>query len=189
MRSDEELMAAYKEHDVAAFRELFQRYAPVLLRLLARDAPTSEAAKDLVQQTFLQLHRARFDFDTGRPFKPWLFTIALNLKREYFRTRRRHPESLAGDAQLERASSVSLHEQLGAQRSVNWALERLPDDQREVIELHWFDGLSFTEIAERLGIGLSAARVRAHRGYRQLRELLGDGVERKIGNVPGRGGI
>jgi RNA polymerase sigma-70 factor (ECF subfamily) len=53
------------------------------------------------------------------------------------------------------------------------ALTKLREGQREVIELHWFEGLSFAEIATRVGASLSAVKVRAHRGYGRLREILG----------------
>jgi len=65
MKSDEELMAAYVAGDQAAFEELFRRYAPALLRVIGRQLSSPGEAHDLVQQTFLQLHRARYDFKPG----------------------------------------------------------------------------------------------------------------------------
>jgi len=55
-------------------------------------------------------------------------------------------------------------------------LRELPADQREVIELHWFDGLEFPEVATVVGASVSAVKVRAHRGYVRLRAALGDDV-------------
>ena len=94
--SDEELMAAYIAGDRAAFRELFQRYAPLLERAMARDLRSTEEANDLVQQTFLHLHRSRLDFEPGRKLKPWIFTITLNLKREFFRRSKRRQKAATG---------------------------------------------------------------------------------------------
>ena len=62
------------------------------MRAMLRELYVREEANDLVQQTFLQLHRARVDFDPGQKLKPWVFTIAMNLKREYFRRKKRRPE-------------------------------------------------------------------------------------------------
>src|SRR5262245_34419269 len=93
MKSDEELMASYVAGDEPSFRALFRRHAPVLLRTLGRDLWRPEDANDLVQQTFLQLHRGRRDYQLGRPLRPWLYTIAFNVKREYFRRTKRRPES------------------------------------------------------------------------------------------------
>jgi RNA polymerase sigma-70 factor (ECF subfamily) len=175
VRSDEDLMAAYAAGDKAAFRELFQRYAPVLMRLMLRDLRRPEDARDLLQQTFLQLHRARFDFVQGEPFRPWLFTIALNLKRQSFRQHRRRPEvPLEPPAE---PLAPPLLEQAETGQAVRWALSELSADCREVIELHWLGGLSFAEVGACLKISAVAAKVRAHRGYVRLRELLNQELE------------
>ncbi len=168
-------MAAYVAGDKAAFRELFQRYAPLLQRTMARDLRTPEEAHDLVQQTFLHLHRSRLDFEPGRKLKPWIFTIALNLKREHFRrSRRRQETSLDDDRAPEPFEGPRGQERSDAARETARALEGLPPDHREVIELHWFGGLSFPEVAEAVGSTVAAVKVRAHRGYVALREKLGD---------------
>src|SRR5450432_4495038 len=85
MSTDEELMDRYLAGDREAFRELFRRYAPVVLRLVRRNVPTDEA-HDLVQLTFLHLHRGRKDFRRGARLRPWLCTIAINVRRQYFRS-------------------------------------------------------------------------------------------------------
>jgi len=178
-------MAAHVAGEALAFRELFERYAAPLERLLLRDLSAREEARDLVQQTFLQLHRARLDFDPEKRLKPWLYTIAMNLKREHFRRRKRRPEQLDTEAADRQPTEPRGQQRVEARRTVAWALARIPNDQREVIELHWFGGLSFPELAEGIGISVAAAKVRAHRGYLRLRELLGD-FEAPAGNpTPG----
>ena len=172
--SDEELMAAYIAGDKAAFRELFRRYTPLLQRAMARDLRSLEEAHDLVQQTFLHLHRSRLDFEPGRKLKPWIFTIALNLKREYFRrNKRRRETSLEDDRAAEPFEGPRGQERSDAAREIARALRLLPAEHREVIELHWFGGLSFPEVAEAVGSTVPAVKVRAHRGYEALRKLLG----------------
>ena len=93
MKTDEELMAAYVAGDQSAFSELFSRYGQMLVRLMSRHIRNQDDVHELVQQTFLQLHRARADFDQSRKLRPWLMTIAFNLKREYYRRRMRKPEA------------------------------------------------------------------------------------------------
>ena len=192
-------MAAYVAGDAAAFRVIFARYAPLLLRAMLRELHVREEANDLVQQTFLQLHRARADFDLGQKLKPWVFTIAMNLKREYFRKKKRRPErSLEGDAIPEPAVAALGAARVDARRTLARVLEDLPADQREVIELHWFDGLEFPEVAVVVGASVSAVKVRAHRGYVRLRQALGDeaslpplpsGTDEPAGNRERAGGI
>lgn len=187
MRSDEELMLAYVGGDATAFRELFERYAPILLRVLARRLHSNEEAHDLVQQTFLQLHRARNDFRADARLRPWLFTIALNLKREHFRRGRRHPEApLELDGRRDPSVGPRGTQRAEAARELQGALAKIPADQAEVIALHWFEGLSFTEVAEVVGASVSAVKVRAHRGYVALRRLLDESPgSRNRGPNPG----
>jgi RNA polymerase sigma-70 factor (ECF subfamily) len=173
VQSDEELMAAYVSGEKAAFQEIFRRYAPLLQRTMTRDLRTTEEANDLVQQTFLHLHRSRLDFEPGRKLRPWIFTIALNLKREYFRrVKRRRESSLEGEGAPEPFEPPRGQERSDAAREVERALETLPAQQREVIVLHWLGGLSFPEVAESVGSTVAAVKVRAHRGYTALRGVL-----------------
>lgn len=176
MRSDEELMAAYVRGDASAFRELFDRHAPVLLRVLRHQLKRPEDAQDLVQQTFLHLHRSRNDFREGAELRPWLFTIALNLKREYFRRAARKPEApLELEAEAGPAVGPRGQEQAEAANEVSYAFAHLPEDQREVIALHWLGGVPLPQVAELVGASVSAVKVRAHRGYAAMRRALSDG--------------
>jgi RNA polymerase sigma-70 factor (ECF subfamily) len=176
MDSDEALMLRYAGGDEAAFRELFARWAAPLLRLLRRHVGRDPDAQDLAQQTFLQLHRARRDFRAEMKLKPWIITIALNLARDHLRRRGRRPEASLDEGTIpEPAVAPAVGgEAEEAARRVRLALAELPREQREVIELHWFEQLSFPEIAGIVGATSGAVRVRAHRGYVALRARLGD---------------
>src|SRR5260221_489686 len=151
--SDETLMAAYVAGDDAAFEILFKRHAPILTGMMRRHVRSEEVANDLLQQTFLHLHRARNDFRPGSSLRPWLFTIAMNCIREHFRRLGRRKESdltpevestlIAHDPSLEGLEEARL-----ARVRLFAALEKLPQNQREVIEMHWFQGRPFQEVAE-----------------------------------------
>ncbi len=168
-------MEAWRQGDQDAFRVLFTRWAPRLLGVVRRQVRSEDDARDIVQQTFLQLHRARHDYRSGTPLRPWLFTICLNLKREYFRRRARKPEApLTLDGRSDPVQGA--HDPVLAERGrqLHAALASLPDTQRDVIELHWFQGLPFGEVAEVVGASVTAVKVRAHRGYERLRGLLSE---------------
>ncbi len=170
--TDEELMQRYaNDGDRAAFEELFRRYVGPLKAMFSRTGGSEVDALDLVQQTFLQLHNARRDYKTGLPVRPWLYAIALNVGRGAARRSRRRREDGVDDDRLD-AVGVAPSTSTPTDRAVHRALERLPHDQREVIVLHWFDGLEFSEISRVVDASLSAVKVRAHRGYNRLRELL-----------------
>jgi len=166
-------MRAYCAGDSAAFDELFRRFAPLLERVLRRFGLTADKIADLVQQTFLQLHRARFDFRQDAELRPWLMTIAFNLAREQLRKRRRRPEA-DFDAIVDERLAVPPREQVRfeTRRDLSMALCRLPEDQQEVVRLHFVEELSFEEIGVKLGATAGAVRVRAHRGYTALRKML-----------------
>jgi RNA polymerase sigma factor (sigma-70 family) len=168
MSTDEELMERHLAGDRAAFRELFRRYAPVVLRLVRRNV-SIEDAHDLVQLTFLHLHRGRKDFRRGARLRPWLCAIAINVRRQYLRAMK-HRESVAPAPDMgEKLAAPPTSDVVGKVRA---ALAELSGDQQEVIVLHWVEGLSFREVADVVGASLSAVKVRAHRGYEVMRLSL-----------------
>lgn len=165
-------MEAYARGDRAAFDALFSRHAARLHGVLSRGMRRPEDAKDLVQQTFLQLHRHRADYDPSRAFRPWLYTIGLNLKRQYLRTKGRRPESEL-DEMVERTLAHTPGSALLENRQLlELGLRRLSPETAEVIVLHWFGELPMTEIAAMVGASESAVKVRAHRGYEALRAIF-----------------
>lgn len=170
---DEALFARYAGGDTAAFQVLFARFAPLLTRIVRRRVFDQAKAQDLVQQTFLQLHRARKDFRVDGKLRPWAVTICMNVVRQHFRrAQRAHELPLEDDGSW--MPSVGPHDPVRAEaaRQLHTALAQLPDGTRRAIELHWLEGMPFPEVAEALGISTSAVKVRAHRGYQKLRDLL-----------------
>ncbi|HJL16630.1 MAG TPA: RNA polymerase sigma factor [Sandaracinaceae bacterium LLY-WYZ-13_1] len=171
--TDEELMAAYASGDAEAHRRLFERLAPAVYAVVRRQLRDETAAEDVLQHTFLQLHRARHDFRSGAKLRPWLFTIALNRVRDVFRKRQRQPESpLELDGRRDPSVEPRRLERAQEAARVREALATLPDDQRRAIELHWLEERPFAEVARMVGASVSAVKVRAHRGYKKMRVRL-----------------
>jgi RNA polymerase sigma-70 factor (ECF subfamily) len=165
-------MTRFRQGGTRAFDALFQRYARPIHGYLARLTGSPAAAEDLSQQTFLSLVRARGRYQEGARFKPWLYAIATNAARDW--QRRKRPEDLTDEGELPAgvASEEPLLKDAGLEHAVHRALAQLPEGQRIPILMHRFEGLGFAEIAETLGLTESAVKVRAHRGYARLRELL-----------------
>ncbi len=161
--------------DRAAFRTLFDRYSGRLLGYFRRFVGRDPVAQDLVQQTFLHLHRARKDYRLGAPLRPWLYTIAANLRREHFRRRGRRPE-VQLDPDRHRGPVATPATSTPEARLLRRALAQLPEHERDVLVLHWFEGLSMAEVAQVLGASRSAVKVRAHRAYKKLQGMLEEGV-------------
>jgi RNA polymerase sigma-70 factor, ECF subfamily len=166
-------MRQFCRGEARAFDALFERYARPLNRYLARLVGAS-AADDLTQATFLSVVRARGRFRDGARVKPWMYAIATNAARDWMR--RQRPEDLSSDGELPNVADTaeSVMRDLGLERTVATALEQLTGSQREAILLHKFEGMSFAEIADSLGVTESTVKVRAHRGYEKLRVLLAD---------------
>src|SRR3712207_3101284 len=126
-------------------------------------------ADDLLQTTFLSVVRGRGRYQPQTNLRGWLFAVATNAARDALRrTRRRREQSHEAP---ERGIDPVLPDPAAA-RALQQALAELPAEQREAVLLHKMHELSFPEIAEVLGIGVSAAKVRAHRGYEKLRARL-----------------
>lgn len=173
-RTDEELFLAYRDGEAAAFDALFLRYEARLRRFVQRKVGYVNEVDELVQQTFLHLHRSRKDFRAGAPLRPWLYTICLNVCRHHLRRKGRRGWSVELHDGV--TPTVPPHDPVADEDAarVRKALAELPEHERLVIELHWLQGLAFREVAEVLGAGLSAVKVRAHRGYKRLRASLGE---------------
>lgn len=177
---DEELMLQYAAGDVGAFEELFRRYGQKIYNIFLRSSGDSALAQDLLQECFLRVSEARYRYKPKAPFSNWLITLAMNLLRDNFRKKRRReahflpiaergkPDFLPGPATDPQISA----EQQQVKAAVDEALRHLPEEQREVIILSKFEGLSFAEIGNILGISPAAAKQKAYRGIQTLREKL-----------------
>jgi RNA polymerase sigma-70 factor (ECF subfamily) len=171
--TDEALMERFCRGDEAAFDALFSRYGAPIHSFLCRLVGMS-AAEDITQQTFLSVVRARGRFHEGARFKPWVYAIAANAARDHLR--RRRPEQLTdeGNVPEEGTAQAPLEPDAGLRRRVTHALDQLPQSQREAILLSRLEGLTFAEIGAGAGLTETAIKVRAHRGYQRLRQLLKD---------------
>jgi RNA polymerase sigma factor (sigma-70 family) len=163
-------MERFVQGEEAAFSALFERHAPRLRGTLRRMVGAA-AADDVLQTTFLSIVRARGRYERGAPFRPWLYAVAVNAAVDFLRRHGRE-EAFPSDSLPEVAAEPTPMADPGLSRVVEAALVQLPANQREAIVLHRFEGFSFREIANLLGVTETAVKVRAHRGYERLRTLL-----------------
>jgi len=174
---DDELvrfMIAYQAGELAAFERLYAALAGELERYFSAVAPAGTAALDLVQDTFLAVHRSRRTYLPPLPVRPWIFGIARNVLGRHRRTawrRGRHEERAIGpdDERAERVEPGGTVEP----SDVAEALRLLPAGRREVWILHHVHGWSFQQIAARFQIGVGAAKLRSSRAMKALRASLG----------------
>ncbi len=168
------LMVRYQQGDAEAFRELFEALRRPLRAYLAALTRNLARADDLVQETFLHLHRSRATYRLPRPVRPWAFGIARYVFLMERRARGRRMRVINEDLELPQELAIPAQAfGLEDREAVRGALGTLPEDQREVLLLHHVWGFSFAEIGQTLGIRAGAAKVRSHRALARLRKLLG----------------
>ena len=174
-------MARYAAGDDAAFGEVYDLLAARLFGYLVRQTRDHARAEDIVQQTFLQMHRARGTFIPGAEVLPWAFAIARRLMIDGMRRGRREVLSENDDASSPDdgaiATGAAADDLVQAQETatrIRFALTRLPEQQRVAFELVKQEGMSLAEAAQVLGTTVAAVKLRAHRAYEALRGVLGD---------------
>lgn len=179
--SDEELMQRLFYRDSGAFEALFDRYGDLVYSTALRVLHDPQLAEDVSQEIFVRIWKApqRYVADRGR-FLTWLISVTRNRSVDELRSRGRRrryetasPEEQefeppAGDS-ANPALSAQLAEQAGIVRA---ALAELPPEQREVIELAYFGGLTQQEISERLAQPLGTVKTRIRLGMQKLRAAL-----------------
>jgi RNA polymerase sigma-70 factor (ECF subfamily) len=172
-----ELMIAYQQGDIAAFEGLYRALRPRLQQYLSVLTRNRSLADDLLQETFLQIHRSRRTHLPGRSVVPWAFAIARHVYlmdvRKRTRLRRREVDL---DDPLPEMPVPPEAEGLAEKARLQDALGQLPAEQVEAITLHHVWGFTFEEIGATLGIRAVTAKVRAFRGMQRLREILGAGL-------------
>ena len=176
---DADLMRTLAEGDDLALNRLMEAWSPPLSAYLIRLTGSHATAADLVQESFVRVHRNRFAYRPSQKFSTWLFAIATNLARNHARWRSRHPEALTEPEALREmataSSNDSPYEQAAAKESlaaVQKAVGELPQDMREVLILSTWHGMSHADIARVQGTSEKAVELRLYRTRKILRELL-----------------
>jgi RNA polymerase sigma-70 factor, ECF subfamily len=176
--SDHQAISAVLAGDADAYAVLVRRYQKPVYNLMYRMTGGSHAdSLDLAQETFIKAYEALHRFRVGSRFFPWLYSIGLNHSKNFLRRSRAHPSVDIDECELGSGLDHPGQEEeaLCARldyRNLREALGELPVDYREAVVLRYHEDLSMEEIATALGISVSGAKMRVHRGLGKLRELL-----------------
>ncbi len=178
---DEELMQRLAYQDLAAFRALYFRYGDLVYSTALRIVRDAHQAEDMVQEIFVRLWRRPGSYVAGRGrFPTWLISVARNRAVDGIRARSRRfryegasPEQQGRPLPSPSSDDPALTAELADQRRlVLAALADLPPEQRQVIELAYFGGLTQQEIAQRLSQPLGTVKTRIRLGMQKLRTAL-----------------
>jgi RNA polymerase sigma-70 factor, ECF subfamily len=179
LQTDETLALGVQRGSKSDLSELVHRHHHLLIGYLYRMTGGDRVlAEDLAQETFLRVIRGIKQYQYPRPFKPWLYALATNLARDYYKradTRRSLlildslTSKIVSDDQPEDAMLLS-----DETRGVAMALQVLPDTHREAVILRYYQGFSHSEIAEALNIPVGTVKSRLSNGIARLREILSE---------------
>ena len=178
---DQQVINRVLRGDVDAFGTLVHRYQRPIFNLMYRVAGTSEDAADLTQETFAKTYQNLERFKPGKRFFPWLYSIGLNVARDFGRKNKLNPETKAVN---ELENLTTYHSPEADQDNLiagldfltlEKTLRSLPIAYREALVLRYHEELPMRDVAEALDISLSAAKMRVKRGLEMLRQSFKEG--------------
>jgi RNA polymerase sigma-70 factor (ECF subfamily) len=163
-------MELYQQADPAAPAALVGALSPALLRFFKSQMASRQQADDLLQETWLRIHRVRHTYRPGEPVLPWIYAIARRVRVDgYRRTRRITLREIAMEVLPERLAEA---EPRNPGPAFDTLVAALPEAQREVITMLKVGGLSLEEVARATSSTVGAVKQKAHRAYKRLRQLL-----------------
>ena len=172
------LLRIATERSDGAFRRLFEEFGPRIKNYMVRQGADAATAEELAQETLLSVWRKAglYSAEKGTP-ATWMFTIARNLRIDRLRREvvwQELSNELTEDMQSEDAAPDDMASERQRQLRVQGVLAGLPADQREVITLAFIDGLSHSDIAQRLSLPLGTVKSRLRLAYQKVRDALED---------------
>jgi RNA polymerase sigma-70 factor (ECF subfamily) len=163
-------MERYQQADPEAPAALVRALSPALLRFFGSQLATRGQADDLLQETWMRIHRVRHTYRPGEPVLPWVYAIARRVRIDgYRRTRRVATHEITLEALPERPAPVEPRNPLP---SFEGLVAALPESQREVVTMMKVGGLTLEEVGLATSSTVGAVKQKAHRAYERLRKLL-----------------
>ncbi len=171
----EMLMVRYQQGDFAAATALIRRISPRLHRFFLAKSMSRTDAEDLLQETWLRIHKVRHTYRPGEPALPWFYAIARHIRVDHYR---KSVRAAAGERELEEMSKgvSSAPHQAGELEAL---LAPLSEGQREVIAMLKVEGMSLEEVARAMSSSVGSVKQKVHRAYKKLRETISATSSRK----------
>jgi RNA polymerase sigma-70 factor (ECF subfamily) len=167
----ETLMAHYQQGDFGAATDLIERISPQLNRFFLAQSLSRTDADDLLQETWLRIHKVRHTYRPGEPALPWFYAIARHVRVDHYR---KSVRTAAGERQLEAMSKevATVSKEFDHADGLNALLAPLSQSQREVIEMLKVAGMSLEEVARATSSSVGSVKQKVHRAYKKLRETM-----------------
>jgi RNA polymerase sigma-70 factor (ECF subfamily) len=173
------LRSVAQHRDRHAFEQLYGYFAPRIKSYMLRQGADETSADDLAQETMIQIWRKASHYDPGKAaVTTWVFSVARNLQIDRLRKHKLHEVELKTDSTF---SSEQLHyneqfEKHPDAERLRTLIGRLPEDQMDVVQLAFFEGLSHTEVSFRLAIPIGTVKSRLRLAFDKLRVGMGEKI-------------
>ncbi|MGI9071836.1 MAG: RNA polymerase sigma factor [Bryobacteraceae bacterium] len=173
VRADlEDLMVRYQRADGAATTAFIAAVSPMLYRFFVHQPGSRDDAPDLLQDTWLRIHKSRYSYRPGEPVLPWLYAIARHVQVDGYRRQQRiRSREQAVDTLPE--CHTRPHSAAAPAPSFEALVTALPESQREVLRMLKVTGMSLEEVARATASSVGAVKQKTHRAYEKLRRILG----------------
>ncbi|MEM6342397.1 MAG: RNA polymerase sigma factor [Bacteroidota bacterium] len=173
--SEEDSMQAVKDGDIQAIAKLYERYRQPLMGYFYRRTGGEESlSQDLVQAVFMRVLRYRTSYRAGAALRPWLFQMARNVLYDEWQSQ----QPMANTVSVEQVELVQrdirIDQQIEKQERESYlrqALQQLPEESQELIELCKYQALPYREVGQMLGISEGNVKVRLHRAVKRLGQV------------------
>jgi len=164
-------MARYQAGDFVAATALIDRISPQLYRFFLGQIVSRLDADDLLQETWLRVHRVRHTYRPGEPVLPWFYAIARHVRVDHYRKAIR---TTSREQRLEEMSELAAMapEQIGKSDDLDALLAPLSESQREVLQMLKVAGMSLEEVARATSSTVGSVKQKVHRAYEKLRERM-----------------
>jgi RNA polymerase sigma factor (sigma-70 family) len=171
-----DLRARFRQGDPEAVRAIYRSHGRLVYAVAYKVLGERGLAEEATQQAFVKAWRAAQSFDEQRELGPWLAAIARRVAIDVYRRealRRADPLESAQPGDPALVSSPESAEAIYDVWEVRQAVAELPEDEREVVKLQHFEGLTHVQVAERLGVAVGTVKSRSFRAHKRLATMLG----------------
>lgn len=167
----EALMVRYQRGDFGAATDLIGSTSPLLHRFFLAQSHSRTDADDLLQETWLRIHKVRHTYRPGEPALPWFYAIARHVRVDHYR---KWVRNAFGERRIEAMSTeaASIQQQFDQADRFDALLAQLPESQREVIAMLKVAGMSLEEVARATSSSVGSVKQKVHRAYKKLRKTM-----------------
>ncbi len=183
-QNDEQLLYLIAEQNSAAFETLYDRHARIVLSLIVRIVHDQAVAEELLQEAFWQVWKKAGDYRGSGAGAAWIYRIARNKGLDQLRRQKARPDTVDTEVDVEVLEAITADPGVSAspveaevdrtwqEEQVQAGLQAIPEEQRTVLELAYFEGMSQSQISEHLSLPLGTIKTRVRLGVEKLERLL-----------------